>query len=214
MAKSTLESNLKCICRSEVFKNCDIGLLTEVLKSFSKSVTFQKGDIIVAPQSAAQLCVIIKGEARVSKGETVISRLKPCDIFGAAYVYNKSNQFENEVVAVTALKAVFISREGLDRLIAEDRNFAFSYIEYLSGRVSFLNGKIAGYIRKTAEEKLITFLEKSCVCDDDGGRVIDLSMTELSAAAGISRASLYRVLDGMEKQNKIRRCGKKIYLTS
>ena len=54
-------------------------------------------------------------------------------------------------------------------------------------------------------------LAKSC-CGSDDKCEITVSMTELSDVLRISRASLYRVMDSLEKSGKINRDGKKIYL--
>ncbi len=157
------------------------------------------------------LCLIIKGEARVSKGETVISHLKDGEIFGAAFLYNQSYEFENTVTALTPLKVVIIEKSGVDELIKCDSSISFNYISYLSERIGFLNSKIEGYTKPSAEEKLMLYLKKNA--DMNNGKCeISVSMTELSHVLQISRASLYRVIEALENQGKICRDGKKIYV--
>ena len=157
------------------------------------------------------LCLIIKGEARVSKGETVISHLKDGEIFGAAFLYNQCYEFENTVTALTALKVVIIEKSGVDELIKSDSSISFNYISYLSERIGFLNDKIEGYTKPSAEEKLMLHLQKNA--DINNGKCeISVSMTELSHVLQISRASLYRVIEALEQQGKICRDGKKIYV--
>lgn len=212
MTKSTLNSSLNFLKKTRIFKDADEKILTSVLNTYGKSVSYSKNDIVFSKETYSPvLCLIIKGEARVSKGETVISHLKDGEIFGAAFLYNQSYEFENTVTAITPLKVVIIEKSGVDELIKCDSSISFNYISYLSERIGFLNSKIEGYTKPSAEEKLMLYLQKNA--DINNGKCeISVSMTELSHVLQISRASLYRVIETLEQQGKICRNGKKIYV--
>ena len=212
MTKSTLNSALNFLKQTRIFKDADEKILTSVLNTYGKSVSYAKNDIVFSRETYSPvLCLIIKGEARVSKGETVISHLKDGEIFGAAFLYNQSYEFENTVTALTPLKVVIIEKDGVDELIKCDSSISFNYISYLSERIGFLNSKIEGYTKPSAEEKLMLYLKKNA--DINNGKCeISVSMTELSHVLQISRASLYRVIEALENQGKICRDGKKIYV--
>ena len=212
MTKSTLNSALSFLKQTRIFKDADEKILTSVLNTYGKSVSYAKNDIVFSRETYSPvLCLIIKGEARVSKGETVISHLKDGEIFGAAFLYNQSYEFENTVTALTPLKVVIIEKNGVDELIKCDSSISFNYISYLSERIGFLNSKIEGYTKPNAEEKLMLYLKKNA--DINNGKCeISVSMTELSHVLQISRASLYRVIETLENQGKICRDGKKIYV--
>ncbi len=212
MTKSTLNSALNFLKKTRIFKDADEKILTSVLNTYGKSVSYAKNDIVFSRETYSPvLCLIIKGEARVSKGETVISHLKDGEIFGAAFLYNQSYEFENTVTALTPLKVVIIEKSGVDELIKCDSSISFNYISYLSERIGFLNSKIEGYTKPSAEEKLMLYLKKNA--DMNNGKCeISVSMTELSHVLQISRASLYRVIEALENQGKICRDGKKIYV--
>lgn len=212
MNKSILNSALTHLKNTQIFKDADISLLTEALKEFSSVTAYPKGETVFSAENYSPvLCLIIKGEARVSKGETVISHLKEGEIYGGAFLYNPNFKFLNTVTALSPLKVLMLEKEGIDKLIRLDSTVALNYITYLSERVGFLNGKIEGYIKPSAEEKLLLYLRKNCD-ENDGKCEISVSMTELSSVLHISRASLYRVIEALEKQGKICRDGKKIYL--
>ena len=212
MTKSTLNSALSFLKQTRIFKDADEKILTSVLNTYGKSVSYAKNDTVFSRETYSPvLCLIIKGEARVSKGETVISHLKDGEIFGAAFLYNQSYEFENTVTALTPLKVVIIEKNGVDELIKCDSSVSFNYISYLSERIGFLNSKIEGYTKPNAEEKLMLYLKKNA--DINNGKCeISVSMTELSHVLQISRASLYRVIETLENQGKICRDGKKIYV--
>ncbi len=212
MTKSTLSSALNFLKQTRIFKDADEKILTRVLNEYGKSVSYSKNDIVFSKENYSPvICIIIKGEARVSKGDTVISHLKDGEIFGAAFLYNQSYEFENIVTALTPLKVVIIEKSGVDELIKCDNSISFNYISYLSERIGFLNSKIEGYTKPSAEEKLMLYLKKNA--DVNNGKCeISVSMTELSHVLQISRASLYRVIENLEQQGKIYRDGKKIYV--
>lgn len=212
MTKSTLNSAISFLKNTRIFKDADEKVLASVLNTYGKSVSYSKNDIVFSNENYSPvICIIIKGEARVSKGETVISHLKNGEIFGAAFLYNQSYEFENTVTALTPLKVVIIEKCGVDELIKCDSSISFNYISYLSERIGFLNSKIEGYTKPSAEEKLMLYLKKNA--DISNGKCeISVSMTELSHVLQISRASLYRVIENLEQQGKIYRDGKKIYV--
>ena len=212
MTKSTLNSAISFLKNTRIFKDADEKVLASVLNTYGKSVSYSKNDIVFSKENYSPVvCIIIKGEARVSKGDTVISHLKDGEIFGAAFLYNQSYEFENTVTALTPLKVVIIEKSGIDELIKSDSSISFNYISYLSERIGFLNSKIEGYTKPSAEEKLMLYLKKNA--DMNNGKCeISVSMTELSHVLQISRASLYRVIEALENQGKICRDGKKIYV--
>ena len=212
MTKSTLSSALNFLKQTRIFKDADEKFLTSVLNTYGKSVSYSKNNVVFSKENYSPvICIIIKGEARVSKGDTVISHLKDGEIFGAAFLYNQSYEFENTVTALTPLKAVIIEKSGIDELIKCDNSISFNYISYLSERIGFLNSKIEGYTKPSTEEKLMLYLQKNA--DMNNGKCeISVSMTELSRVLHISRASLYRVIENLEQQDKIYRDGKKIYV--
>lgn len=212
MNKSILNCALAHLKNTQIFKDCEVSLLKEVLEEYSSVATYPKGETVFCEENYSPvLCLIIKGEARVSKSDTVISHLKVGEIYGGAFLYNLDFKFLNTVTAVTPLKVVILEKAGVDKLIRLDNTVSFNYITYLSQRVGFLNRKIEGYITPSAEEKLLLYLRKNCD-ENDGKCEISVSMTELSRVLHISRASLYRVIEALEKQGKICRDGKKIYL--
>ena len=212
MTKLTLKSTLNYLKNTKIFKDADEKLLTDVLNKYGKAVSYSKNDIVFSRDNYSPvICIIIKGEARVSKGDTVISHLKDGEIFGAAFLFNQNYDFENTVTALTPLKVVIVEKDGIDFLIKNDNSVSLNYITYLSERIGFLNTKIEGYTKSSAEEKLLLYLQKNC--DNTNGKCeISVSMTELSHVLHISRASLYRVIEVLEQQGKICRDGKKIYI--
>ncbi len=212
MTNSILNRAYEHLKKTKIFESANEKLLKSVLNEHGQAISYAKNDIVFSKETYSPvICIIIKGEARVSKGETVISHIKEGEIFGAAFLYNPTYKFENTVTALTPLKVVIIEKDGIDKLIQNDSSISFNYITYLSERIGFLNSKIEGYTKPTAEEKLLLYLKNNSNISN-GKCEISISMTELSRVLQISRASLYRVIENLEQQGKIYRDGKKIYI--
>lgn len=210
MDKNAVLNLVECFKRSDIFADCDALLLAEVLKKYSVIKSYKKGETVFSKENFSPcVCIILEGSARVKKGETVISHLEKFDLYGAAFLYNDISSFQNTVTAITPLKVAVLSKDGVSELIKNDTTVSVNYIKYLSHRVTFLNDKIEGYTAQSAEDKLLHYLEKNTDGSENQCK-IDVSMKELSQVLGISRASLYRVLDSLEESGKIRRENKKI----
>lgn len=211
--KNSFDNNiLELFCQTDIFKGCNKETLSLELSKTSKTVSFKKGETVFSKDCfSPSISVIVKGSARVKKGETTISHLKEGDLYGAAFLYNDISAFQNTVTALTPLTVVILNKDSVDEIIKKDPLVALNFIKYLSHRVSFLNEKIEGYTAQSAEDKLMHYLKKHA--DTIGAECeITVSMKELSSVLGISRASLYRVLDSLEKDQKIRRENKKIFI--
>ena len=93
----------------------------------------------------------------------------------------------------------------------EDSTVSFNYIRFLSGRVRFLNEKIDGLVSQNAPASLGNYLALNA--EPSGGKLIVRPTGSISALAeqlNISRASLYRAFDTLERGGLIKRNGREI----
>mgnify|MGYP002803240419 CR=1 FL=1 len=84
--------------------------------------------------------------------------------------------------------------------------FRQSYIAYLSGRIHFLSRKVEGLTTPKVTGKLSRWLLES------GRESVSCPATELSRRLDVSRASLYRAFEELERAGAIRRTGKTIVI--
>lgn len=172
--------------------------------------SFKKGDTVFSGDTREKcIGVLADGEATVKKGEVIINRLSSGDIFGAVTLYNSSDSFVNNIIAITSCTVVFISKQGVEKLIDSSPEFSKRYIEYLSERIYFLNSKIKAYTIPDAEDKLYNYL---CSISTDGRAELNIKMTDLAKLLNLSRASLYRVFDELVSSGKIVKNGKNIII--
>lgn len=201
---------LGVLAQTDIFCAADMFSLVELLSHAAKVVSFKKDEVLYSPESTEQcIGVILQGEARVEKDYLTVSVLKKGGQFGAVFLYHDAEHFVNTVVAKTDCKVVFLQKEGIDRLMAENPAVSKAYIAYLSKRIYFLNEKIEAYTAPNGEEKLLHYLKS--VCNSDG--VVErVCITELARQINVSRAGIYRALEHLSARGKLLHSGKKITL--
>lgn len=111
-------------------------------------------------------------------------------------------------------RAVELSRALVTQALMEGGTFSINLVEFLLGRVVFLNKKITALSGHTAASRLELYLAENAVQKDGVSQVqLPFSLSEFAEHLCVGRASLYRTLDAMEQQGRIRRKGRTIYLS-
>ena len=110
-------------------------------------------------------------------------------------------------------RAVELSRALVTQALMEGGTFSVNLVEVLLGRVVFLNKKITALSGHTAASRLELYLAENAVQKDGVSQVqLPFSLSEFAEHLCVGRASLYRTLDAMEAEGRIRRQGRTIYL--
>jgi CRP-like cAMP-binding protein len=173
---------------------------------------FAKGEIIYHRNHyERRLGIILEGCVKVNKvladGQKIIMNiLSEGNLVGGATLFHNFDYYVVEIIATMDTNLLFLSQAALDMMFQADYRLARNYISYLSSRIYFLNQKIDRFTQSSAERKLLDYLADNVV-ESDGGHEVCLlySMKDLAAALNISRASLYRVLDNLEKEGIIQK---------
>ena len=156
------------------------------------------------------LGIIIKGRATVSKenaGKAVIMRdmTEGCT-FGVAALFGESDHYASVIAALGKETVVaYLPQALMKRLMEKDFRTAERYIEFLSDKIRYLNRKLDLYTCSSADEKLLSFLRNEC---KEGS----VNMQKLSRQLDIGRTTLYRALDRLVEDGKIKRDGKFVVL--
>ncbi|MGI6163941.1 MAG: Crp/Fnr family transcriptional regulator [Bacillota bacterium] len=173
---------------------------------------FEKGEVIYHPNHyERRLGIILEGRLKVSKvldddQKMIMNILSEGNLVGGVTLFHSFSHYVVEITATTDTHLLFISQAALERMFQADYRLARNYISYLSSRIYFLNHKIERFTRPGAERKLLDYLADNAVESNGGYEVcLPYSMKDLAAALNISRASLYRVLDNLEKEGVIQR---------
>lgn len=128
--------------------------------------------------------------------------------FGAAAVFGGDKTYVSTITAKSDCSILFITETQLKSIFESYPITAVNYITFLSDRVRFLNNKLCVISCMSAEDTVLTYLLNSC--DSDGYANIPKNMTLFAKTLGLSRASLYRVLDNLEKSGNILKENKNI----
>lgn len=167
---------------------------------------FSKGEAIYSPKRFRRsLGVLLTGKALVTKGELVVSTLGPGDLFGAAALFHSRPDYETTITAREDCAAAFFPQELVLELMRRSPAFMENYIRYLSGRIHFLSQRLDGLTAPGGAGRLYRYLLS------EGGRV-SCPGTELARRLDVSRATLYRAFDALERAGAIRRDGKTVEL--
>lgn len=216
MREELTEPNLGVLCQTPLFAGIPDAEIARLLERDGVSlVCFRRGEIIYAPaQFARSLGVILAGAATVEKqGGTnamLMSVLRAGELFGAATLFSAQDApYPVSIRAAAAVRALLIDEAALTDMMRADFRVTERYLRYLTARIRFLNQRIEGFVRPTVEERLLLFLQnnaRSGVCE------LPFGMTALAEALCVGRATLYRALDALEADGRIRRDHRTIVL--
>ena len=177
----------------------------EALKAFSGPVCFKKGEELY---KNGALGILDKGSGRVLRfgamGEKVTMRsLSGGDVFGAASLFGHWEEGMSSIVAGSDSVVYYLTEKALKELIEKMPKIAFNYIEFLAGRIRFLNNKVDTFSAKGAEKKLLEYFVS--IADENGEVKLLFSMAELSRRLKIGRTSLYRAFRTLTEQKQIQK---------
>lgn len=200
-----LEGELETLAQAPLFRGFSrAGLLQAVEDTRCSREKFPKGVEIYNPFCFRRsLGCLLSGSARVTKGALVVSDLSPGELFGAAALFNGRENYETTISARTCCVAAFFPEKLVAELVNSSPTVCRNYLEYLSDRIHFLSRKIEGLSSPGAAEKLRRYLLTE-------GGVVTCPVTELAHRLDVSRASLYRAFEELERSARIRREGKTV----
>ncbi|MBQ9467943.1 MAG: Crp/Fnr family transcriptional regulator [Clostridia bacterium] len=203
MTNNQQQTDLLCRCR--LFEGIEREKCEKLLSEapFSARV-YKKGERIAFPRPA--LGILFTGKTKVcgmtDRRSAVINEMAPGALFGFASLFERQGAFESEVIAASAAKVLWLPEEDLCRMIRSCPAIAFNVMAMQSEKIRFLNRRIRAFTSCGGEEKLKNYLlslEKS----NDGTVTVPLGMTALSKRLGVSRATLYRAFEKLEREGTV-----------
>lgn len=210
----SVRSDIKILHNCFLFRGESEDSVSDFLRSeFCETVSFAKGETVFGEEkSKDRLGLLLSGRATALCADGARSALKTFtagELFGAASVFCESSALPfSKITAAAACRVLFISREGVERLIYSDPARAVEYIRFLCGRVEFLNRRISTFTSKEATERLAKHILENA----KDGICKSINFTALAKALDISRASLYRARGDLVNSGAIRIDGKNIII--
>lgn len=204
------------LCQS-LFLNCDRRLTEHLILSQGNLISFSAGEEmknIVFPTVG----ILLSGRGVIYSADkernTILKFISPGDMVGVAGVFAASPP-NTRIVACGDGKSemFFIPKISFDQLLEYDPAFRSNLISFLADRIVFLNSKI-DYVTAGSSERKLAFFIKSSPQNENGTVNLGMSMTSLAHTLDLSRASLYRAFDSLEKEGAVKRSGKNITVIS
>ena len=207
MAGALSQEERELLDRSPFFRGAEPELLDRVLSLPQVTVEDFSPERTVYQPHRFRRCLgfLLSGQVQVTNGTLSVSLLEAGELFGAAALYNDLPDYATTLTARTPCRILFLPQEEVDRLLGEEPLLRRNYLRYLSGRIRFLSGRLQAVTQTGAEGKLARYLLSS---GEDAP--IRTSATDLARRLGLSRASLYRAFDALEKAGLIQREGKTV----
>ena len=205
------------ILSQNLFVNCDQRLTEKLILSDGKLFSFRSGEEMKADFSPA-VGILLSGRGVIYSADkdrsTILRFIAPGNMIGVAGIFAATPPDTRTLACGDGKSEMFfIRKESFEKLLESDHVFRSNLVAFLADRISFLNSKINYVTAGSAERKLAMFIKNS-PCTDDGSVNLGMSMTALAHALDLSRASLYRAFDSLEKCGAIRREGKFIAVIS
>jgi CRP-like cAMP-binding protein len=188
-----------------IFKNLADDEVFEISKNLSPLQKFKKGEIIYSADIFKDaIGFIIKGSAFAvsnNQNQMFLKKFEKNTCFGAAALFGGSDNYVSTVTAKENCEILFITEAELKNIFKNYPQTAINYIAFLSDKVRFLNTKLCVISCNSAEDTVLTYLNGTA--DANGYANIPENMTLFAKMLGLSRASLYRVLDTLEQNGNI-----------
>lgn len=194
--------------RHRIFAPVPETLLQQLIAGQGELCCYAKGQQIWCDGADYRraLGLVLEGSAQVKKERMLLSVHRKGDYFGLVTLYAPADYYASEIEALTPCRVLFLPKLAVDRMLRDYPKAAMELIGYLSERVYYLNARLDTVTAGTAARRLECHLRSIAVMDE-GGRLICpvTSRTALAKALGMGRASLYRAMDELERQEIIAR---------
>ncbi len=210
---------IQALKKSFLFKDVAASKILDMLESISYDiVSYEKGDVAYSETFfKKKIAIILDGNAKVEKnhhlGQRVfLNDLHTGDVFGILAVFSNDELYPTRIIFNKASRVLFLNEDIFLFLLKKDDQLLKNYLYLVNHHVQFLLNKIELFTTESVEMKLLSFLKKESEAQKATSFMLKMSKTELADFLGISRSSLYRIMDQLRQKGLISYYGKKICL--
>jgi CRP-like cAMP-binding protein len=203
----------KRILKNALFGGCDPARLADICAAGGCEVReFAAGEVVLSPKTDRRAaCLLLSGRASVQTPDpgraTLLRYLSENEPFGIANLFG-NRPFVSLIRAESRCRVFFLTETSARRLLEEDHAFLYAYLDFLSGRIHYLNQKIGYLTAGSAERRLALYL--SAMNADE--ITLPVSLSDLSELLDVGRASLYRAFDRLTADGFLQKDGRTIRL--
>ena len=200
------------IKNTPIFKGVNEERLKKIFNKIDyKIIDYINGETVFTEFNfKSSMGIILNGMVEVQKihysGKVIIlNRMAKGELLGVSALFNNKNYYPVRIIAKNNCKILFISEEELLKIFEKDHAILRSYLSFISDRIYFLNKRIESFTYESIYERILCFLESEKERQSNQNEIIlKYSKQELSEYLCISRASLYRGLNDLTKDGRIK----------
>lgn len=207
-----------CTALAALFGSAADGELAAAVLDSGDAATedFAAGEVIYEDgHTKAALGILIEGGAEIVRktgtdGEVLLKDIFAGEVFGAALLFADKDGYSTVVRAKQSARVIFLPQSLLEHIFTEYPQAALGYIAFLTGKIRFLNARLAVLTADSAEGKLAGYLLRAS--DGRDSFVPGISYLRLAEHLGLGRASLYRAFDALAAAGAIEKEQKHILI--
>lgn len=172
-----------------------------------------EGQLEYPSEDRNYLCVVIAGELLELREPTFQNRsLGEASVIGVMDLFSKERGPRDEIVAKIRSRVVFFTAQQLRELFDAYPGMMMRYINFLTARTQELRWEYLMAATPSALDRV----RKYCASQMSESGVIALprSMSTLAGRLHMSRSTLYRCFDQLERDGVLRRQGKDLEILS
>ena len=169
--------------------------------------TFLRGQTVASPDGQSPgLGVILEGTIQAHRPLAPTGTLAPPEVLGLQFLLTPRQALWSSLAALEDARVAFLPRDTVLELLEGCGPFAVNYVRCLSQLACRLTVQLETVTAGTVERRLGQYLLTHASED----MTVTTSATALAQSLSISRASLYRAFDILEREGAIRRERKRI----
>lgn len=190
----------------------DLNRLLEKRSPFS--VSYKRGDTVYSSADDKLVGFVTNGECEVRRikpdgSRVVLNIIHENGSFGILSVFSKE-EFPTQIFALRNSEIWYFTEAQIKFFVNNNLQIATNLINFLVGRVNFLNKKIATFSGTRVEDRLSAFL--LCQAEEHASLTFPFNCQKTAEEINAGRASVYRALASLEADGLITIDNKKIFI--
>ena len=196
------------LLNSPLFRGLTLEELTLLFSQVKHQIRhFRTGELLAQAGDPVDKAILLmegrlQGEMVDFAGNSLkIEELDPPQMVAAAFLYGPKSKFPVFLNAKTDGKILIILKKEFTDMLSLESRVMVNYINIVSGKAQFLSGKITFLSLKTIKEKIAYYILQMVKGNGNSYVAIDQTQTNLAELFGVTRPSLSRTIQEMEKQD-------------
>lgn len=207
------EKDFQKILASFLFRGVNAEKAQRILRAHDCGARcFDAGEVIFSPDHQEKAAgILLSGKAVVNTPDpskkALLRFLGVNEPFGIAGLFSDA-PYVSVIRAHESCRVFLLKESAVRALLESDTAFLYQYLEFLSGRIRYLNRKIGYLTAGCAERRLALYLYS---LGKKEFRLTD-SISALSDLLNLGRASLYRAFDRLTEDGFLEKNGRNFIL--